>query len=277
MLKSLVVGVSGSASSQAAARLAMQWGQAHDANVIGVGVLDDEQLAPAESVPLGGSQFKAERDQIVLAKAEHRLEEILAEFDRACQIAGVQHRSFMTRGNAADRLTQHAQRADLLVVGHQRLESTNSIAPTTDTLVTSIKRAVRPIVCVSGLTYSASSVLVAYDGSPQAVRTLAAFVGLGVFADLPIRLITIEKSLGDLAYDTTLASEFLEAHGYKIDVTCFTTDESPSEALLRLIEETRPALVVLGAFGKSWLREVFVGSVTTMLLRKSPAPLFLYH
>ncbi len=277
MLKSLVVGVSGSASSQAAARRAMQWGQAHDAKVIGVGVLDDEQLAPAESIPLGGGQFKAERGQIVLAKAEQRLEGVLAEFDRACQIAGVQHRSFMTRGNAADRLTQHAQRADLLVVGHQRLESTNSIAPTTVTLAKSIKQAVRPIVCVSGLTYSASSVLVAYDGSPQAARTLAAFVGLGLFADLPIRLVTIEKSLGDLAYDTTLASEFLEAHGFKIDVTCFTSDEAPSDALLRLIEETRPALVVLGAFGKSWLREVFVGSVTTTLLHKSHAPLFLYH
>lgn len=277
MLKSLVVGVSGSASSQAAARLAMQWGQAHDAKVIGVGVLDDEQLAPAESVPLGGGQFKTERDQIVLTKAEHRLEEALAEFDRACQIAGVQHQSFKTRGNAAERLTQHAQRADVLIVGHQRLESTNSIAPTTETLAASLKRAVRPIVCVSGLTYSAKSVLVAYDGSPQAARTLAAFVGLGLYADLPIRLVTIENSLGDLAYDTTLASEFAEAHGFKVDVTCFTSNESPSDALLRLIDETRPALVVLGAFGKSWLREVFVGSVTTMLLRKSPAPLFLYH
>ena len=277
MLKSLVVGVSGSASSQAAARLAMQWGQAHDAKVIGVGVLDEEQLAPAESVPLGGGQFKTERDQIVLAKAEHRLEGVLAEFDRACRIAGVQHRSFTTRGNAADRLTEHAQRADLLVVGHQRLESTSSIAPTTITLAKSIKQAVRPIVCVSGLTYSANSVLVAYDGSPQAARTLAAFVGLGLYPDLPIRLVTIEKSLGDLAYDTTLASEFLEAHGFKLDVTCFTSDEPPSDTLLRLIDETRPALVVLGAFGKSWLREVFVGSVTTTLLQKSHAPLFLYH
>lgn len=277
MLKSLVVGVSGSASSQAAARLAMQWGQAHEAKVIGVAVLDEEQLAPVESVPLGGGPFKTERDQIVLAEAQDRLVEVLKEFDRACRIAGVPHKSFMTRGKAADRLTEHAQRADLLVVGHQRLESTSSIAPITDTLAKSIKRAVRPVVCVSGLTYSANSVLVAYDGSPQAARTLAAFVGLGLFADLPIRLITVEKSLGDLAYDTTLASEFLETHGFKIDVTCFTSDESPSEALLRLIEETRPALVVLGAFGKRWLREVFVGSVTTTLLQKSHAPLFLYH
>jgi nucleotide-binding universal stress UspA family protein len=240
-------------------------------------VRDDEQLAPAESVPLGGGQFKAERDQIVLAEAEHHLEVALKEFDRSCQIAGVQHKSFMTRGNTVDRLTEHAQRADLLVVGRKRLESTESIVPITDTLATSIKRAVRPIVCVSGPTYPASSVLVAYDGSPQAARTLAAFVGLGLFADLRIRLITVEKSLGDLAYDTTLASEFLEGHGYKIDVTCFTSDEAPGDALLRLIDETRPALVVLGAFGKSWLREVFLGSVTTTLLRKSNAPLFLYH
>jgi nucleotide-binding universal stress UspA family protein len=50
-----------------------------------------------------------------------------------------------------------------------------------------------------------------------------------------------------------------------------------AELPIRLITETRPALVVLGAYGKSWLGEVFLGSVTTSLQRKSGAPLFLDH
>lgn len=277
MLKSLVVGVSGSPCSQEAVKLAIQWARESPAKVIGVGVLDDERLAPAEPVPLGGGPFKAERDQIVVAEAQRRLDEVLKEFERTCQTAGVEHKTFGTHGNTAERLTEHAQRADLLVVGRKRQESTESIAPTTNTLEAILKQAVRPVVCVGGATEPANSVLVAYDGSPQAARTLAAFVGLGLYANLPVRLITIEKWLGDLAYHTTLATEFLEGHGYKVDVTCFTSNEPPGDALVRLIDESRPALVVLGAYGKSRLREFLLGSVTATLLRKSNAPLFLSH
>lgn len=277
MLKSIIVGVSGSPCSHEAAKLAIQWAKTHQAKLVGVGVLDDELLAPAEAVPLGGGAIKAERDQIVLAAAEHRLDEALQEFERACRAADVPHKTFKSQGRTADRLCEQAQRADLIVVGRKRQDTTESIAPLTDTLETIIKRAVRPVVSVTTAFESGKSVLAAYDGSLQAARTLAAFAGLGWFTDLPIRLITVEKSLGDLAYHTTLATEFLENHGYRVDVTYFTSNEPPADALQRLIEESRPALAVLGAYGKSWLREVFLGSVTTTLLRKSDVPLFLYH
>ncbi len=277
MLKSLLVGLSGSPSSQAATKLAIQWARAHHAKLIGVGVVDDESLTSVESVPLGASAFKAERDEAVLSRAKHRVGMVLREFERACATSEVLHKTFPGRGSAAKLLTQHAQRADLLVLGRQRAESTDSAAPLTHTLEQVLKQAVRPVVCVPESPADGNTVLVAYDGSVQAARTLSAFVGLGLLADLPIRLVTVEKTLGNLAYDTTLASEFLEGHGFKVDVTCFTSDESPGEALLRLIDETHPALVVLGAYGKGWLREVLLGSVTTQLLQKSNSPLFLYH
>ena len=50
-----------------------------------------------------------------------------------------------------------------------------------------------------------------------------------------------------------------------------------AELPIRLITEPRPALVVLRPYGKSWLREVFQGSVTTSLLRQFYAHLFPYH
>lgn len=277
MLKSVLVGVSGSACSHEATKLAIQWAQRHRAKLVGVGVIDDELLMPAEPVPLGGGQFKVERDQIVLAEAERRMDATLKEFERACHTAGVPHQTFASRGHAADRLCEQAQRADLVVLGRSRHDSTESAAPVTDTLEKIVKRAVRPVVSVTKSSDSGKSVLVAYDGSLQAARTLAAFAGLGLCAELPIRLVTVEKSLGDLAYHTSLAAEFLESHGYRVDVAYFTSNESPADALLRVIEETQPALAVLGAYGKSWLRELLLGSVTTTLLKHSDVPLFLYH
>jgi nucleotide-binding universal stress UspA family protein len=277
MLKSILVGVSGSACSREATKLAIQWAQTHDAELIGVGVFDDKLLAPAEAVPLGAGAIKVERDQIVLAAADRRLDGALQEFEQQCRVAGVAHKTFKTQGHVADRLCEHAQRADLIVVGRKRQNSTQSTAPPTDTLEAVIKRAVRPVVSVASAQNAENSMLVAYDGSLQAARALAAFVGLGWMTDLPIRLVTHERTLGDSAYHTSLAGELLESHGYRIDVSCFTSNESPAEALLKIINETQPALTVLGAYGKSWLREVLLGSVTTSLLQKSDVPLFLFH
>lgn len=277
MLKSLLVGVSGSPCSREAAKLAIQWAQAHRAKLVGVGVLDETLLTPPESVPLGGGQFKVERDQAVRAEASHRLQDALQEFERTCEAAGVPHKTFASQGHTADRLCEHAQRADLIVVGHQRQDSTESAAPATHTLKEIIKRGVRPVVTVTKSSEAGKSVLVAYDGSLQAIRTLSAFVGLGLFPDLPIRLITVEKSLGDLAYDTSLACEFLENHGYQVDVTYFTSHDSPANELLNVIEDSHPALVVMGAYGKNWLHEFLLGSVTKTLLQKADVPLFLDH
>jgi nucleotide-binding universal stress UspA family protein len=43
------------------------------------------------------------------------------------------------------------------------------------------------------------------------------------------------------------------------------------------VQQVDASLLVMGAYGRSPLRECFGHSVTRTLLRESPVPLFLYH
>jgi nucleotide-binding universal stress UspA family protein len=43
------------------------------------------------------------------------------------------------------------------------------------------------------------------------------------------------------------------------------------------VHQVQASLLVMGAYGRSTLREFFAGSMTRTMLRESPVPLFLYH
>ena len=55
------------------------------------------------------------------------------------------------------------------------------------------------------------------------------------------------------------------------------TSASPADVLLEYVHQVQARLLVMGAYGRSSLREFFSGSVTRTMLRESPVPLFLYH
>jgi nucleotide-binding universal stress UspA family protein len=47
--------------------------------------------------------------------------------------------------------------------------------------------------------------------------------------------------------------------------------------ILEQEQQLKASLLVMGAYGRSTLREFFGGSVTRTMLRESPVPLFFYH
>jgi nucleotide-binding universal stress UspA family protein len=62
MLRSVLVGVDGSAYSTAAVELGIRWAQRNEAALVGLGVIDAPTTCKTQPVPLGGSAYKAHRD-----------------------------------------------------------------------------------------------------------------------------------------------------------------------------------------------------------------------
>lgn len=262
MLKTILVGLNWSASSRAAGELAIAWAKQHHAQILGVGVVESERQRPEED----------------LAEAHRRVEALLTEFEWSGLSAGLAVSVVKEHGEVETVLLRHSQRADLLVVGLNRATSVPMMSPLSRTLDMVMTNAIHPVVCVPQTDSRGHSVLVAYDGSLQAARTLFAFVGLGLFPNELIRLVSIDDVPGQHTEALALANQYLAAHGYRTQ-----TEQLPvqtggvSETLLRHVAAVQPKLVVSGVFGKSWTRSVLCGSVTKRLLHESCAPLFLYH
>ena len=77
MLRSVLVGVDGSAYSTAAVELGIQWAQRSGAVLVGLGVIDVPTICKPEPVPLGGSAYKVHRDASLLADASRKVGQFL--------------------------------------------------------------------------------------------------------------------------------------------------------------------------------------------------------
>jgi nucleotide-binding universal stress UspA family protein len=273
MLKRMLVGLNGSEYSLAAMDEAIELAQAHQAALVGLGVVDVPHLTAPEPVPVGGGAFKKHRDATVVEAAHRTIDQALAGFSERCQAAGLSYHSAKLIGDPAAILVREVQRCDLLIVGkkHMLSEEWERASHTLDQI---LRRTPRPVLCVPAMRASGNGVLVAYDGSLQAARALAGCVSSGLAVGRELHVF----SGGDDAQEHAgLAADFLRAHGL---APLLHVEEKTTQLARRILEiagQIQARVIVLGSHGKSQLKEFFFGSVARAMLRDGSVPLWLDH
>jgi nucleotide-binding universal stress UspA family protein len=275
MLKRILVGVSGTPYSRAAVQVALALAQRHRASVLGLAIVDLPHLTASQPTPLGGGAYKVERDEIVLASARTADAEWLAEFATAAAAAGVASHSLQLEGDPEKLLAAQAQQADLLVVGRET-SSPELGVPASHVLRDLLHHTTRPVLCVSQAAPTEGPALVAYDGSPQAAKTLQAFLLLGLASEREVHVLSVVHDPGDRAA-AELAMEYLRLHGQSAQLHVDASGTPPAKVILAETQRLGAAMIVLGAFGQPALKEFFFGSVTQTILEQSTVPMFLFH
>lgn len=121
-------------------------------------------------------------------------------------------------------------------------------------------------------------IAVAWDGSPYAARALSAALGLfGGLKEADVVVVRGEKDLTGMVPAARVAAH-LERHGAKASVVELKVDaEGVSTTIDAHAAKAGADLVVMGAFGRTRLREFVLGGVTRSLTRFSSRPLLLAH
>ena len=115
-------------------------------------------------------------------------------------------------------------------------------------------------------------IVVAWDGSAQAARALAASLPFLSHAER-VTVVTSQESGED--YDLQEVPAYLAWHGITAESRAITPHPSVGDALT---EAARDAdLLVMGGYSHSRLREMILGGVTRHMLEKATLPLLLAH
>jgi nucleotide-binding universal stress UspA family protein len=280
MLRSILVGLDGSAHSRTAVRLGIDWARRSNALLVGLGVIDAPSIRTAETVLIGGvSQEDPYLVRQRMADAEREVEQYLEQFALECAEACVAAKLLEDVGLPADEIVLEAQRYDLVLLGQASRFHFETDENRDDTLPKVLKSCARPVVVVPQVRHEGGLVIVAYDGSLQAARTLAEFqaTGLAGLGLCPVQIVSIATDRSIAARHAERAVDYLRFHEIRAEPFPIVTGRSTSEVLLEQVSQRNAGLVVMGAYGQSSLREFFVGSVTRTLIADSPAPLFLSH
>lgn len=277
MLRSLLVGLDGSAYSEAALALGIRWAKQFDAVLVGLGIVDEPDIRRGEPVPIGGGYEKHLEDEAQMHNARVRVAQFLRQCKKRCDEEDVNCRVLEEVGSPVEQLAWESQRCDLILLGQQTYFLFETQEGPCDTLVKLLRRTARPIVTVPEKVGAEGTVLIAYDASVQAARALQAWQCLGLDGKQRIEVLSIHGEREEAERRCTAAVEFLQSHDMHSQPVAIESSESAADLILEHVERSAARLLVMGTCGKSLLHEVFMGSVTRSVLERCPVPIFMYH
>jgi nucleotide-binding universal stress UspA family protein len=235
-------------------------------------VMDVNQVAPRETVPIGAGAFKKSRDEELTAAARVAAEDALTRTLAAGATAGIRVNAELVEGDVVDVLTRRSHEHDLLIVGHSPGDRGD------ESLLNQILRTTsRPAIVLPERSTTGSSVVVGYDGSRQASRALSSFVASGLGIYRMIHVVSCHADRAEAKATCEVACRFLVRHGLEAIAHPEEFDQSPETMLLDWIGRCDAGLLVIGAFGHSSIHDLLFGSTAGTIIRDLPLPVLLDH
>lgn len=217
------------------------------------------------------SALDEERSKVAQEAGRQMLEQARA---RATAAGVPQVDSRMRHGELVDTALDMEPDARLFVLGaHYHANGVRKIH--LDHHVERVIRAVkRPVLVVTSELFAAPSrFVIAFDGSPTAHKTVEAVARSPMLACLPALLAMAGSDSPQARHQLEEAQHVLTQAGF--DVETELAPGEPEDVLPALVAGQAPALLVMGAYGHSRIRQLIVGSTTTTLLRTSVVPVLI--
>ena len=205
-----------------------------------------------------------------------KADEILQEFRRQCEAAelpvqvkkatGVIDETIIEEGRTCCDWILLAQRGE-----HFRIDGGAILGSTAQSVV---RRSGKPVLVTPGSFRPIATMAIAYDGSTPADNALELAGALSQAAAWPLTvvIITEDQTLG--ANLSRKAGEILAPRKLE-SATLLLPGKKEDKTLLEYIREGSVDLLVMGAYGHNRLRELFLGSTTSAVIRKSTIPVLM--
>ncbi len=264
MLGSILIGLDSPRHAEVLVDLGIRWAKPTGATLVGLGIVDElgiRAIGPA------------------FADGRRNVEQLLEGFAKRCAEAGAPHEEVKAVGSAHEMIEGEAQAADMILLARgAQFRFTATGDEGEETLKKILKHTARPIVVVPARPAPAGAVVIAYDGSLQAARALAAVEATGLAGIGPVHIVGVaDTSTYDATQHVERARRFLRRHGIESTPHILQPSGPLARQILESVHTLGAGLLVMGAYGQPVLREVFLGSLTRTVLGECPVPVFLYH
>ena len=220
-------------------------------------------------------------------EAEHREEKAKQLFESFCQREGLalaetppgpsapSARWLREIGSDSYWLLEYARAADLLIIGRPGYDQ---IAPS-DVLESALLNSGRPLLIPPSAPMASlpDTVVIAWKATPEAARAVtAAMPFLSIAKQIVIMTVAEDETALEEEGAARLMANF-RWHGFAVSVRRLEPDaHGPAETLLAAARE-QAALLVMGGYGHSRLREWIFGGFTQRILREAEIPVLIAH
>ncbi len=201
-------------------------------------------------------------------------ETVLANYLELCRRRGIQAETQLAEGVVSKIICQAAKAYDLICLGRHGEHAAFRGLMMGSTVEEVVRGSVRPVLVSAGEPRDLNWFLVPYDGSrtASAALVLAVEMASGMNAALAVLNVSGDPVGGERCLEE--ARKFIEPRDLNVEYIHRAGD--PVYSIVETAEKGFD-LVIMGAYGHSRLRELFLGSTTAGVLNKVRIPLMLYR
>jgi len=249
--------------------------------------IDAATFAATIAPGLGGAQVVTDLINKMEEEAQQREQKAKQLFESFCQRKGLalaetppgpsapSARWLREIGSESYWLLEYARAADLLIIGRP---SADQIAPS-DVLESALLNSGRPMLIPPSAPMAAlpDAVVIAWKATPEAARAVTAAMPFLSIAKLIVIMTVAEDATALEEEGSARLMANFRWHGFAGSVRHLDPDaHGPAETLLAAARE-QAALLVMGGYGHSRLREWIFGGFTQRVLRAAEIPVLIAH
>lgn len=282
MINKILVPTDGSPNSLIALDYAMYIARKQSASLTGLYVIDVNLIQGPMLTDVSGSvgmpPYEGFFDAIEKSLDE-KAEFILKEFQERCVNAGVKSDVKKIIGKVSSVIIEEAQHADMILMAkkgeHFHLKEGGLLGSVAEAVV---RNSGKPVLITPENFMEIESMALAYDGSDSAVKALKLSLNLSEKNAWPMTAIIITN---DSRKAAALSAQVEDANQPDPDepplTDCAIVNLSgrESDEIIRFVKEGSIELMVMGAYGHNRLRQLLLGSTTSLVIHKSPIPVLL--
>ncbi|WP_275097991.1 universal stress protein [Sedimenticola hydrogenitrophicus] len=173
-------------------------------------------------------------------------------------------------GDLLDSLLSIEQDTRLLVLGKHDENLGAHVGSRLETLVRSLHR---PMLVCPAAYKRPEQVMIAFDGSKTAHKSVDMVAGSPLFRGMPCHVVMVGTDAAAHREQLDWARQTLEASGFDVSTTLREGDVEATLCDYR--REHAIDILVMGAYGHSVIRRFLVGSTTTAMIRNAQIPVLL--
>ena len=273
-LKDILVAVDDSAAAAARVAYAVQLANRWDAHLTGLYI-----RATPEIPPYVAAQLPREALAVQAEDLRNRAQAAQSMFEEAVAESGLNGGSqwMVEQGVPVERAGILGRYADLVVAGQDEPDEHSLGRVSAAELVLAGGRPVMVVPYSFRPERIGRHVLVAWNGSREAARAVADAMPILESAErVTVLAVDPGNALGDVpGADIAL---HLARHGITVEAARIESQGlNPADILLNRVADLSVDMVVMGAYGRSRLRELVLGGVTHDILKHMTVPVLMSH
>lgn len=278
MLKSFLVPVDGSEYTAAAVGYATALARQEEARITLLFVVDVISLEGPFLADLSGIV-----GVVPYLDLQKQVRETLVEKGKAvletqaavCLAAGVPCATKIETGIVSRVICELSATHDAIVVGRRGEHASWSGLLLGSVVEEVVRGCAKPVLVTPRHLLPVTRILAAYDGSRTANRALGLAAAFARSLDLPLVVVCVAAEEREGQGILSEAETYLEPHRLRLKTVL--ESGNPVEGILQVAQREACDLVIMGAYGHSRVRELFLGSTTDGLLRAARIPILLYR